>query len=100
MNLPMKPSEQLERYRNDSRLVVEANRAANPRVLGSVSRGEDADNSYLDILIDPSDGTTLFDLGAIQAELNELLGIMVDIHTSNSLPKKFRDSVIAQASPI
>lgn len=44
----MKPSERLERYRKDSRLVVEANRAANPRVFGSVSRGEDTDNSDLD----------------------------------------------------
>jgi len=96
----MKPSEQLERYRSDIRLVVEANRAVNPRVFGSVSRGEDTDESDLDILIDPSETTTLFDLGAIQAELNELLGIRVDIHTPNSLPKKFRDSVIAQATPI
>lgn len=96
----MKPSDQLERYRRDIRLVVQANRAANPRVFGSVSRGEDNDESDLDILIDPSEDTSLFDLGAMQAELGELLGVKVDIHTPKSLPEKFRDKVISQALPI
>lgn len=96
----MKPSEQLERYRSDIRIVVETNRATNPRVFGSVSRGEDTDKSDLDTLIDPAEGATLFDLGAIQAELNELLGIKVDIHTPSSLPIKFRDIVIVQAMPM
>jgi len=96
----MKPSDQLERYRQDIRLVVKANRAANPRVFGSVSRGEDNDDSDLDILIDPSEETSLFDLGAMQAELVDLLGVKVDIHTPNSLPRKFRDEVLAQALPI
>ncbi len=96
----MKPSDQLERYRHDIRLVVQANRAANPRVFGSVSRGEDNDESDLDILIDPSEDTSLFDLGTMQAELIDLLGVRVDIHTPNSLPESFRDEVISQALPI
>ena len=96
----MKPSDQLERYRNDIRLVVRANHAENPRVFGSVSRGEDNDESDLDILIDPSEDTSLFDLGTMQAELNDLLGVKVDIHTPKSLPDRFRDEVISQALPI
>ncbi len=96
----MKPSDQLERYRHDIRLVIQANRAGNPRVFGSVSRGEDNDESDLDILIDPSEETSLFDIGAMQAELAELLGVKVDIHTPNSLPESFRNEVISQALPI
>ncbi len=65
-----------------------------------MSRGEDNDDSDLDILIDPSEETSLFDLGAMQAELVDLLGVKVDIHTPNSLPGKFRDEVLAQALPI
>ncbi|MCX7381489.1 MAG: nucleotidyltransferase, partial [Alphaproteobacteria bacterium] len=37
----MKPSEALERHRADIRRIVEANRACNPRVFGSVLHGED-----------------------------------------------------------
>jgi predicted nucleotidyltransferase len=54
----------------------------------------------LDILIDPTSETTLFDLGAIRYKLRTLLGVPVDILTPNSLPDSFRDRVIKEAQPI
>jgi predicted nucleotidyltransferase len=93
----MKPSEALSRNREKIRSIVEDNRARNARVFGSVIHGEDNESSDLDILVDPTAETTLFDIGAIQHELNELLGVRVDVLTPMALPEKFRDSVIAQA---
>lgn len=93
----MKPSEALSQNREKIRSIVENNRARNARVFGSVIHGEDNESSDLDILVDPTAETTLFDIGAIQHELNELLGVRVDVLTPMALPKKFRDSVIAQA---
>jgi predicted nucleotidyltransferase len=93
----MKPSEALSRNREKIRSIVEDNRARNARVFGSVIHGEDNESSDLDILVDPTAETTLFDIGAIQHELNELLGVSVDVLTPMALPEKFRDSVIAQA---
>lgn len=58
------------------------------------------EGSDLDLLVDALPGTTLFDLGGLQVELEELLGIPVDLLTSGDLPKKFRDTVLAQACPL
>lgn len=96
----MKPSEALQSHRAEIRRIVEAHRARNARVFGSVLQGQDTDGSDLDILIDPTPETTLFDIGAIRHELAELLGIPVDVLTPNALPESFRASVLAQALPV
>lgn len=94
------PSEALASNRAAIRQVVESHRARNARVFGSVLRGQDTDRSDLDILIDPTPETTLFDIGAIRHELGKLLGVSVDVLTPNALPDKFRGTVLAEARPI
>ena len=93
----MRPSESLQNHREDIRRVVEQNHARNPRIFGSVIRGLDRDGSDLDLLVDPTQETTLFDLARIQGRLQSLLGVPVDIKTPNSLPEKFRNSVLSEA---
>jgi hypothetical protein len=63
-------------------------------------RGEATADSDLDLLVDPLPGTTLLDLGAIQIELEEALGIPVDVLTPGDLPRKFRDEVLREAVPV
>ncbi len=75
-------------------------RVTNVRVFGSVLRGEDKDGSDLDILVEPTEETTLLDIGAIQFELKELLGIPIDVLTPNALPDKFRQQVVDEAEPV
>lgn len=96
----MKPSEILRIHRDDIFRVVEQNHTKNPRVFGSVLNGLDTDMSDLDLLVDPLPGTTLLDLGAIQIELEETLGISVDVLTPGDLPLKFRDKVLQNAIPL
>jgi predicted nucleotidyltransferase len=96
----MKPSEALASNRAAIRRVVESHRARNARVFGSVLRGQDTDRSDLDILIDPTPETTLFDIGAIRHELAKLLGVPVDVLTPNALPDSFRATVLAEARPV
>lgn len=96
----MKPSEALVSHRAAIRHVVESHRARNARVFGSVLHGQDTALSDLDILIDPTPETTLFDIGAIRHELGELLGVQVDVLTPNALPDAFRDQVLAEARPV
>ena len=74
----MRPSEALNLNRAAIRRVVASHRARNARVFGSVLRGEDVETSDLDILIDPTPETTLFDISAIREELRKLLGVPVD----------------------
>ena len=96
----MKPSDALQLNRAEIRRVVEAHHARNARVFGSVLHGQDTDSSDLDILIDPTPETTLFDIGAIRHKLGKLLGVPVDVLTPNALPDKFRALVIAEARPV
>ncbi len=96
----MKPSEAFQSNRAAIRRVVESHRALNARVFGSVLHGQDTDSSDLDILVDPTPETTLFDIGAIRHELAQLLGVKVDVLTPNALPDKFRATVLAQARPV
>ena len=96
----MKPSKALELNRTAIRRVVESHRARNARVFGSVLHGADTDGSDLDILIDPTPETTLFDIGAIRHELLKLLDVPVDVITPGALPDKFRAAVLAEARPI
>jgi predicted nucleotidyltransferase len=96
----MKPSEALASNRAAIRQVVESHRARNARVFGSVLHGQDTDGSDLDILIDPTPETTLFDIGAIRHELGKLLGVSVDVLTPNALPDSFRARVLAEARVI
>lgn len=96
----MKPSIALDGKRSAVRAVAVRFRAANPRVFGSVVRGEDKDGSDLDLLVDTLPGATLFDLGGLQVELEELLGVPVDLLTSGDLPPKFREQVLAEARPV
>ncbi|OIQ76905.1 nucleotidyltransferase domain protein [mine drainage metagenome] len=96
----MRPSAALESNRAAIRRIVEAHRARNPRVFGSVLHGDDGEGSDLDLLIDPTPETSLFDIGAIRLELGNLLGVPVDVLTPNGLPDKFRARVIAEARPV
>jgi predicted nucleotidyltransferase len=96
----MKPSEALERYRAEIRLIVERHRTRNARVFGSVLHGEDEENSDLDLLVDATEFTTLFDLGGIQCEVSQLLGVGVDVLTPGALPDKWRERVLREAGPV
>jgi len=96
----VKPSAALDLNRSAVREATSRFRAANPRVFGSVLHGTDRDGSDLDLLVDALPGATLFDLGGLQVELEELLGVTVDLLTPGDLPPKFRDRVVAEARPI
>jgi uncharacterized protein len=96
----MRPTIALQSHRIAIRGVVEAHRARNARVFGSVLSGADVDGSDLDILVDPTPETSLMDVAAIQVELEKLLGVPVDVLTPNALPEKFRSIVLAQALPV
>ena len=96
----MRPSLALAAHRAAIRHVVEAHRARNARVFGSVLYGLDTDTSDLDLLVDPTSETTLFDIGAIRHEPSLLLGVRVDVLTPNALSDNFRAKVLADARPI
>jgi len=96
----MKPSAALDTHRDEIRGIALSHRVSNIRVFGSAARGDDTEDSDLDLLVDPTQETTLMDIGAIRLELRKLLGIPVDVLTPKSLPPKFREHVIKEAMPL
>ncbi|MCB8876394.1 nucleotidyltransferase family protein [Acidisoma silvae] len=96
----MKPSTALASQRHAIRALTGRYRVTNPRVFGSVAKGEDKDGSDLDILVDALPDTTLFDLGALQEELQLLLGVPVDVRTPGDLPDSILARVLTEAQPV
>lgn len=96
----MKPSQALSRNRNAVRETTSRFPVANPRVFGSVLHGTDQEGSDLDLLVDVLPGTTLFDLGGLQCELEDLLGVPVDLLTPGDLPPKYRARIVSEAKPL
>ncbi len=96
----MRPSDALDRHRDALRALVLRHRVRNPRVFGSVAHRRDSEQSDLDLLVDPTPQTTLFDIGRICDEASRLLGVRVDVVTPNALPDRVRARAIAEAVPL
>lgn len=76
----MLPSELLHAHRQEIlKILARYPMISNLRVVGSVARGEDTAASDIDFLVDTAPATTLFDLGGLHEDLEELLGVPVDI---------------------
>ena len=96
----MKPSDVLPQHRETIRkLVLEAG-MANPRIFGSVVRGEDNEESDLDILVDPGLKTSLLDMAGLQIEIEAVVGVRVDLLTPGSLHPRFRNQALAEAATL
>lgn len=67
------------------------------RVFGSVGPGEQDAYSDLDLLVDMAEGRSLFDLIALSNDLEESLGVDVDVVTEASLSPYIRDRVLDEA---
>lgn len=96
----MRPSEALNLHRARIREIALSHRVSNVRVFGSAMRGDDEQGSDLDLLVEPTAQTTLFDIGAIRFKLKQLLGMDIDVLTPNALPDKFRAQVLKEAQPV
>ncbi len=59
-------------------------------LFGSVARGEESQDSDVDVLVDFDKPRTLFDLADIQFHLEESLGKKVDLVTRKSLKSQLR----------
>lgn len=87
----------LLRDRRDEIVEAAARRGVrNVRVFGSVARGEDDSESDVDQLVDLDPGVGLFALGALQVELEEMLGRDADLVVTRAL----RESVAATVEAI
>lgn len=71
--------------------------ASNIRLFGSVASGAADQKSDIDFLVDVEPGRSLFDLGGLLFELQQLLGRPVDIVTTAGLRPRIRERVLKEA---
>lgn len=89
--------ERLRANREDILRLCAAYGARNPRVFGSVARGESDARSDVDFLVEMEPGRSLFDVGGLQYELERLLGVPVDVVTERGIRARIRDRVLQEA---
>ena len=86
----------LKRHRPQILRILDKHGLRNPRLFGSVLHGTSREGSDLDVLVDPDDHATLLDLAKAQQELEDELGVSVDLVTPLDLPSSFRDEVLVE----
>ncbi|GAC1347009.1 MAG: nucleotidyltransferase family protein [Ktedonobacteraceae bacterium] len=96
----MSPNELLQEKREDILRIATRRGASNIRVFGSVARGEADSKSDIDLLVDLEPGRSLFDLGGLLMDLQDLLGHKVDVVTERGLRERIRERVLKEAIPL
>ncbi len=76
------------------------NHAHNVRLFGSVVRGAETSESDLDVLVDFDEDAHPLDILALGCELEEELGVKVDVCTARGLRTFVKDDVFAEAVPL
>lgn len=69
-------------------------------MFGSVAKKNATETSDIDLLVTLEPGRTLFDLGGLSYELEELLGRHVDVATRPILRKELRERIEREAIPL
>lgn len=92
--------EELRARREEILELAKRHGAENVEVFGSVAREQADGRSDVDFLVDMKKGRSLFDMGALLMDLQDLLGCEVDIVTRKGLRERIRDRVIAEAKPL
>lgn len=90
----------LDARREEIKAIVARHHGRSVKVFGSVARGEERPGSDIDFLVELEPGVRPFELLALGAELEELLGVEVDVGTPESLRAGLRDEVLAEAVPL
>lgn len=74
--------------------------ALRPRIFGSTARGEVGPESDIDLLVKMEEGRSLLDLSALTQDLQDLLGVKVDVVSEDGLYWLLRRRILKEAKPL
>lgn len=94
------PEQALSDYRGVILGFAALHRAQRVQIFGSISRGEAVEGSDLDLLVDFEPGASLLDTIGLQQNLEDQLGIPVDVVTVKALHPLILDRVLREARPL
>ena len=93
----MSTEELLKARREEILRIADKYGAYNLRIFGSVARGEAGTDSDIDILVELEPERSILDLGGLLYDLQQLLGVEVDVVTVNGLRSRIRERVLREA---
>ena len=93
----MRPSEALATRRDRVLGIAAARGALRVRVFGSVVKGLDREGSDLDLLVDLPPGTSLLRIVGLQLDIEDALGVKVDLCTERELHPALKERILAEA---
>ena len=96
----MRPSQALAAQRDHVLALAAAHGARSVRVFGSAATGVDREGSDLDLLVDLPAGTSLLRIVGLQLEIEDALGVKVDLCTETELHPALRPRILAEARPL
>src|SRR6266581_9154503 len=101
MSKPAFKIEELVKAKREEILQIAARHGAKRvRIFGSVARNEAKPDSDVDFLVDMEPGRSLFDLGGLLMDLQDLLGCNVDVVTEKGLRERIRERVLKEVVPL
>jgi len=90
----------IESFKPQLRALAERHGVGTLLVFGSMARGDATPDSDVDFLLDNTTRLSGFQLGALQMDLQDLLGRKVDLVTLNALHPLLRERVLQEAVPL
>ena len=92
--------ELVKQKRQEILKIADKHGAYNVRIFGSVARGQANENSDLDLIVDLRSGRSLWDLGGLWVELNELLKVRIEVFTTTTLKEEVRGNALNETIKI
>jgi predicted nucleotidyltransferase len=80
--------------------VLRRHGVTNAEIFGSAARGDDREDSDVDLLVDFAPGTDIVDIIGIKRELEEVLGVPVDLVPRNGLKERVRSRAARDLLPL
>lgn len=99
-NCAMLPSQALASKRKQVLALAAAQGARGVRVFGSVAKGLDKEGSDLDLLVDLPRGTSLLRIVGLKLDIEDALGVKVDLCTEAELHPDLKTRILAEARPL
>ncbi|MGL5866975.1 MAG: nucleotidyltransferase family protein [Dermatophilaceae bacterium] len=80
--------------------VLHRHGVTNPEIFGSAARGDDHEGSDVDLLVDFAPGTDIIDIIGITRELENVLGVPVDVVPRTGLKERVRSRAARDLLPL
>lgn len=90
----------LVKHREAVHAILARHGVTDPEIFGSAARGDDRQGSDVDLLVNFAPGTSIIDIIGIQHELEDLLGVPVDLVPRDSIKERVRARATEDLLPL